>query len=73
MKTQKQQKKAEQARKLNRQIWKLLNIERAVEKYGFPATKAAIVKWVNYQRENAKLLREKRELESQLAEIESKL
>lgn len=67
------EKKAEIARKSNHKIWKLLNIEKVVKVHGFEATKRAIGKWLEYQRTNAKLLKEKRALEQKLNEIEGKL
>jgi hypothetical protein len=63
----------EAGRKLHRKIWKSCGIEKAIRTYGFPAVKSALNAWINYQRENAKLLREKRELEKKLLEIEKKL
>ena len=63
----------ENIRKLNRQVWKSLGIERGIKKYGFASVKSALNSWLNYQRENAKLLKEKRALENKLAEIERKL
>lgn len=66
----KTQKKVEASRKLHRQVWKSLGIERAIKRYGFVGVKSALTAWLNYQRENAKLLREKRELEAKLAEVE---
>lgn len=59
--------------KLHKKIWKSLKIEQSVKIYGFPAVKSALSKWVQYQQANAKLLKEKRALETKLAEIDKKL
>lgn len=67
------EKRIEDNRKYNKKIWKSLRIEVAIKTYGFDNVKSAISQWLNYQRENAKLLREKRALESKLAEIEKKI
>lgn len=67
------ERKAEATNKAHKKIWKALRIENAVKVHGFAAVKASLNKWVNYQRENAKLLKEKRELEKKLAEVEKKL
>lgn len=67
------QKKQEVTRKLDKQVWKSIGIERAIKKFGFPAVKHALNSWLTYQRTNAKLLREKRELEQKLSEVESRL
>jgi len=72
MKT-KREKNVEVRRKSNRQIWKDLSIEKVIGKHGFDAVKGAVTAWLNYQRENAKLLKEKRELETKLKEVEAKL
>ncbi len=72
MKTHRE-KKAEVIKKQNHQIWKALGIEKVVSAHGFEATKRAMGKWLEYQRTNSKLLREKRALEQKLADIESKL
>ena len=72
MKTQKQ-KKEEAIQKQTRLVWKSLKIESAIKKYGFSVVKSALNRWIKYQQENAKLLKEKGLLESKLAEIENKL
>ena len=72
MKT-KTEKNVEERNKLHKKIWKALRIEKAVKEFGFPAVKSALTKWVVYQQQNAKLLREKRELEAKLQEIDKKL
>lgn len=59
--------------KLHKKIWKSLNIDKSVKLYGFPNVKSALTKWVLYQQTNAKLLKEKRDLENKLAEIDKKL
>lgn len=66
-------KKNEDAKKLNNKIWKALNIEKVIKDYGFKDVKMSLSKWIKYQQENAKLLKEKRTLEDKLAEIASKL
>jgi|WetSurMetagenome_2_1015567.scaffolds.fasta_scaffold1793019_2 hypothetical protein len=65
--------KVKQINRVNKAIWKSLGIERAIKKYGFIQVKSAINTWSRYQTENAKLLREKRELEQKLSEIDKKL
>lgn len=72
MKT-KLEKRMDENRKRNRELWKAMRIENTVKVYGFNAVKASLTAWLNYQRENAKLLKEKRELENKLKEIEKKL
>lgn len=67
------QKREDSKKKINHKIWKDLNIEKVVKTHGFEQTKTAISKWLTYQRENAKLLKQRRELESKLADINSKL
>lgn len=67
------EKKQEEKMKLTKKIWNALNIEKAVKKFGFNEVKTALNHWTNYQRQNAKLIREKRALEAKLAEVESKL
>lgn len=67
------EKKIDEAKKLNHKIWKSMKIEEAVNSYGLEQVKKSVTKWLTYQRENAKLLREKRALESKLAEINNKI
>lgn len=67
------QKKKESVAKLDKQIWAACGIEKAVKKFGFEAVKHSLNKWTTYQRENAKLLREKRALLEKLSELEGKL
>lgn len=66
-------KRRKESQKLNKKIWKSLGIDRVVKIYGFLEVKASMNNWLNYQRENAKLLKEKRVLEEKLAEVEKKL
>ena len=67
------EKRIEKATRFTKQIWKSVRIESAVKVYGLSAVKGALSKWLNYQRENQKLLRQKRELEKRLAEVNSKI
>jgi len=66
-------KSIEATRKLDKQIWKSVGIEGAIKQFGFPAVKHALNKWIVYQQQNAKLLREKKLLDEKLAEIEQRL
>ena len=72
MKT-KLEKRLEASKKLNREIWKSLRIDQAITTYGFATVKSALNNWIYYQRKNAKLLKEQRQLELKLAEIKKKL
>ena len=63
----------EAKRKITKKILQSLRLERVIKVYGFPAVKSALNHWVTYQRENAKLLREKEELEEKLIEINKKI
>jgi hypothetical protein len=67
------EKKQDKALKEVKTIWKALKIESVVKKYGVPAARHAMTKWVEYQRKNSALLKKKSELESELAEISGKL
>lgn len=65
--------KNEEQKKINHKIWSFLNIEKAIKKFGFPSVKLSLNKWIKYQQENSRLLKDKRILEGKLSEINNKL
>lgn len=66
-------KKSEAKHKVYKRIWKALHVEQVCKEYGTDVVKQALNKWVTYQRDNARLLKDKKELEARLKEIEAKL
>ena len=60
-------------KKITKKIWNDLGIEKVSRKHGFQLVRKALNTWVRFQAQNASLLKKKRLLEQEIAEIESKI
>ena len=72
MKTYRERKQESALREVKK-VWNALRVDSVVKKFGANSVRHAMTKWVEYQRKNAALLKKKSQLESELAEISSKL
>lgn len=66
------ERKSEKELQFVKKIWKFLKIEGAVKQFGQPSVQRAMNKWIKYQAENSKILKEKAKFEARLNEIKKK-
>ena len=72
MKKSSRQKYLEQKKKQYKAICRSLGVERAIKRYGLREVTSAMAKFVNTQRDIARLARERAAIENRLAEIKKK-